>query len=331
MLNSGRSSATNPTPAPTSVILEKVASASPAAHLPRIPPVRHWTRRLRWFWLVLRRAAVTFFVNGNLGRAKAAAYSAFTALFPLLTTTATILVYADANRVQRTLAGLLAEVLPPGTETFVAVAPIGRGDPPIGLLASMVLVSLWAGSGVMMTLLEGFQLAYRTPGARGFLHQRLIAVFLVLASGLPVMIASSLLVVGPQVEEAALRAIGLVNTYGVELQDGVVAVGHVVRFLLTFSAIVLGASALYHFGPEHPDRSWRRVLPGALLASALWGVATAGFAWYVRNLANYSLLYGSIGTVIVLLVWMYLLSLVALYGCEYNAERTRRRAIKTAK
>jgi membrane protein len=52
--------------------------------------------------------------------------------------------------------------------------------------------------------------------------------------------------------------------------------------------------------------------------------ATTGFAWYVRNIANYSVLYGSIGAVIALLVWMYLLSVIALVGCEYNAVRERR-------
>ena len=61
----------------------------------------------------------------------------------------------------------------------------------------------------------------------------------------------------------------------------------------------------------------------ALLATFLWWLTTTGFAWYVRNIANYNVLYGSVGAVIALLVWMYLLSVIALLGCEYNAQRDR--------
>jgi membrane protein len=67
----------------------------------------------------------------------------------------------------------------------------------------------------------------------------------------------------------------------------------------------------------------RVVWPGAFLATALWLLATSAFAWYVRNIANYNVLYGSIAAVIALLVWMYLLALIALLGCEYNAVRER--------
>ena len=66
-----------------------------------------------------------------------------------------------------------------------------------------------------------------------------------------------------------------------------------------------------------------RVWPGALVATVLWLIATAGFGWYVRRLANYSLFYGSVGTVVVLLIWLYLIACISLIGCEFNAERER--------
>jgi membrane protein len=59
------------------------------------------------------------------------------------------------------------------------------------------------------------------------------------------------------------------------------------------------------------------------VAAVLWFAATSAFGWYVRNLARYNVLYGSIATAIALLVWMYLLALIALFGCEFNAERER--------
>ena len=63
--------------------------------------------------------------------------------------------------------------------------------------------------------------------------------------------------------------------------------------------------------------------PGAVLATVFWMLATLGFAWYVRNIARYNVMYGSIGAGIALLVWMYLIALSALIGCEFNAERER--------
>jgi membrane protein len=79
---------------------------------------------------------------------------------------------------------------------------------------------------------------------------------------------------------------------------------------------------MYYTGPNRAMR-FASVWPGAMLATILWLLATSVFALYVRHIANYNVLYGSIGAVIALLVWMYLLAVIALFGCEYNAVRER--------
>src|SRR5207244_4111880 len=101
---------------------------------------------------------------------------------------------------------------------------------------------------------------------------------------------------------------------------------------LALGAIVFGTSLLYQIGPNRPVR-FRNVWPGAIVATVLWFAATAGFSWYVRNIANYNVLYGSIAAAIALLVWMYLLSVIVFTGCEFNVVRERVRAIerRTAK
>ena len=96
------------------------------------------------------------------------------------------------------------------------------------------------------------------------------------------------------------------------------------RYLVALVATVFVTALLYWIGPNRPIR-FRAVWPGAFLATVLWLAATSGFAWYVRNIANYNVLYGSIGAVVALLVWMYLLSAIALIGCEFNAARDRSR------
>ena len=83
---------------------------------------------------------------------------------------------------------------------------------------------------------------------------------------------------------------------------------------------------LYRFGPYRRQR-WRYVWPGAILAAVLWLLATSGFAWYVRHIAHYNVMYGSVGAGIALLVWMYLLAATALIDCEFNAEFERASAV----
>ena len=106
-----------------------------------------------------------------------------------------------------------------------------------------------------------------------------------------------------------------------DIRAGVIFAFIFLRYFAALSAIVLVTAALYWIGPNRPLKLVH-VWPGAFLATVLWLIATSAFAWYVRNIANYNV-YGSIGAVIALVIWMYLLALIALLGCEYNAARER--------
>ena len=68
---------------------------------------------------------------------------------------------------------------------------------------------------------------------------------------------------------------------------------------------------------------FQSVLPGAMLATFLWLITTLAFAWYIRHVADYNVLYGSVGAGLALLVWMYVLAVITLFGCEFNAVRER--------
>ena len=96
--------------------------------------------------------------------------------------------------------------------------------------------------------------------------------------------------------------------------------------LLALGGLVVATILLYIIGPNCRVRL-RDVWPGALVAAGLWFLATIGFGWYVRNIANYNVLYGSIAAAIALLGWMYLLNVIALVGCEFNVAWKELRAI----
>ncbi|MBV9611917.1 MAG: YihY/virulence factor BrkB family protein [Acidobacteriaceae bacterium] len=281
----------------------------------------------RNFWLV-RRAFVAAYEDNCFGIAKGAAYSLFLSLFPVLTTLTSILILANAQSVVHLMASFVRQVVPPGTEEIVLSRLRERGARPISLPVLAVVLSLWAGSGAMISLMEGFQAAFRIPSGRPFLKQRAMAVFLVLIAAFPAVGASLLIIFGDRGERAFIHWIGVAD-----ISAPVEIAWRLARLILAFCTTTFVTGLLYYFGPNYrpePERiqklsgsRFMRVWPGAFLATVLWLIATAGFAWYVAHLANYNIFYGSIGTVIVLLIWLYLIACIALVGCEFNAERER--------
>ncbi len=142
-------------------------------------------------------------------------------------------------------------------------------------------------------------------------------MWLVLASVLPMIGTSSLLIFGDKIQTTILTWLGVLDV-GETLRGGFLVLSNSLRYLLSFFAIWLVTAMLYYFGPD--AGRGRAIWPGALLGGVLWLTITAFFGWWVRNIANYNVLYGSIGAVIALCVWMWLLSLVTMIGNEFNVQ-----------
>jgi membrane protein len=223
--------------------------------------------------------------------------------------------------VQTYVAEFLAQVLPPGTEDVVAQQFTSRGQRPTALLVVALILSLWAASSVIKSLIDGFNAAYRVPRNRSVLGHIGIGVMLVIFAGIPLVGASALVLFGSQIEQWVLD-LRNVDSILNPLAPWWVLFWRFVRYLVAFSAIVSLTGILYYYGPYRKQR-WSAVWPGAVLATLLWMLATAGFGWYVGKFAHYNVLYGSVGTSIALLSWMYILAAIALIGCEFNAEAER--------
>ncbi|HUI81300.1 MAG TPA: YihY/virulence factor BrkB family protein [Bryobacteraceae bacterium] len=271
-------------------------------------------RTLLW---LLRRTLLAAFDDGCFSIAKGAAYSALLSFFPVLTSAAAILVQTRAQFVSNILQGFLSEVVPPDSQDLVVQQFRNTGARPAALLVTAVVISLWAASGVIKSLIEGFQAIYRVPRSRGFLRHNSVAIALLLLAVVPLLAASLLILFGGEVERVVLNWMK-VDPYLNPLAWGWTFFSRLTRYALAFGTTVLVTSLLYYFGPYRQQR-WRFVWPGATLATILWLIATSGFGWYVRHVANYNVVYGSIGAGIALLVWSYLLAAIALIGCEFNA------------
>ena len=95
------------------------------------------------------------------------------------------------------------------------------------------------------------------------------------------------------------------------------------RWPLMLGLLILGLAVIYRFGPSKNDPAWQWISPGALLAAAGLMIASAGFSFYVSNFANYNETYGSLGAVIVMMMWLWIGSIVVLTGAELNSEVER--------
>jgi membrane protein len=278
-------------------------------------------RILRNLPYLLRRTLFASFNDGLFTIAKGAAYSSLLSFFPVLASVTTIFVQVRADYVEQNLALFLEQIVPPGTQEVVMQQFRFRGQRPVALLIVALLLSLWAASSVIKSLIDGFNAAYRVPRNRSIPGHAGVGLMLVFLSIIPMVGASSLILFGGSVQTAVLRMIRfdpLLSPFASYWE----VFSRVMRYIVAFSATATLTASLYFYGP-YRKQLWSRVWPGAILATILWLLATVVFAWYVRNITNYNVLYGSVGTSIALLVWMYLLAAIALFGCEFNAEYER--------
>ena len=180
------------------------------------------------------------------------------------------------------------------------------------LLVIIALLSLWLASGVMISWMEGFRRCYELPKIWGLVKERLIALSLVILAGVPLSCATILVAFGNRIETRILFHIGH------EFSPYIYLMWMFIRWLIAICTSVAVIALIYHNAVPR-TQPWHSVLPGAGLATCMWFVVTMAFGFYLQHYADYSVIYGSLGAAIALLVWMYLISLVILIGAEFNA------------
>jgi membrane protein len=264
------------------------------------------------FLRLLRLAFWRAFQHDAFAVAKASAYSSILTFFPALLVVGAVL--ATSHRTAgalREISYALSRILPAGSGTALAYLR-GSTQRSVGLLVSASLLTLWTGSGVMVSWMEGFRNAYQLPKIWGLLKERMIAFSLVILAGTPLSFATMLVAFGSRIETTILFRMGH------EFGPYILLMWTVIRWIIATLTSIAVIALIYHNAVPR-TQPWHSVLPGAFLATVLWFVSTALFGWYLQAYADYSLIYGSLGVGIALLVWMYMISLVILVGAEFNA------------
>ena len=224
--------------------------ASPSLYLERPGPVQR-------FWGLFRQASIAAFEDNCFGIAKGAAYSSLLAFFPVLASLAAIFASVNAGAVARVFSRLLFQVIPPGTEDLVRSQFTARSQRSGWLILLATLLSVWAASGAMMTLMEGFQAAYRLPSGRPFLKQRGVAILLVFIAAVPAVGSSALIVFGARIEQWMLATLGLAPEE--DLRISVVLAFGLLRYVVALGATVLVTGLMYYTGPNRPMKFSQRL------------------------------------------------------------------------
>jgi len=264
------------------------------------------------FWRLFRLSIWRAFEHDAFGTAKASAYSSLFTFFPALLVLGSVLATLHRGEVyNREISYALGTILPAGSSTVLAYLR-GSANRPVGLLISTSLLTVWSASGVIISWMDGFRRAYQLPKTWGLVQERLIAISLVLMAGLPLTFATILVAFGSRIETRILFHIGH------EFGPLILLLWGAIRWGIAIMTSIAVIQLIYHNAVPH-TQPWHSVLPGAVLATAMWLISTALFGWYLQHYADYSVIYGSLGLGIALLVWMYLISLVVLIGAEFNA------------
>ena len=178
-------------------------------------------------------------------------------------------------------------------------------------VAGGVVVSLWSASSAVKTLMEALNVAYNEKEKRGFLERTALALALTLASIVAAIVALALIV-------------------GLPAVIGFLGLGHALEQLTRWAAwpiIALlawaGIAVMYRYGPSREQPKWQWLSWGAGIALALWLAGSALFSWYVTSFGNYNKTYGSVGAVVILLMWFLLSAYAVLIGAELNAQLER--------
>jgi membrane protein len=272
-----------------------------------------WMGMLRRF-RHLREAMLRSLAHDVFGTAKAAAYSAILCVFPaLLVLTAVLAMAPGSNSLRGEIRSALDEVLPADAMSLAQAYLQNQHQRSIQVLITAVLISTFAGMGVMLSLMEGFLRAYQLDRhAWKFWKQRVLAILLIPSCLVPMGCATLFVIFGHQIE------MWMIENANHDLRSYVLVFWMIVRWAIAIVTCVTVLTVIYHFGTPHPN-SWRWVVPGALVATVLWFLATLLFGWYVTRFADYSLVYGSLGAGIATLVWLYITSVAVLLGGEFNA------------
>ena len=249
------------------------------------------------------------------GRAAQLAYYFLLALFPLLLFLTTLLGYLaeQGTELRENLLNYLATVVPGTASTLIydTVKEISEGAGG-GKLSFGILATLWAASNGMGAISESLNVAYNVKEARPWWKARLVAIGLTIALAVLIISALILVLYGHNIAEAIAGKFGLGDLFTITWK--------IVQWPIVLFFVLLGFALIYYLAPDIKEARWEWITPGSVAGVTLWLLVSFAFRLYLEHFDTYSKTYGSLGAVIVLMLWFYFTGAAILIGGEINSE-----------
>lgn len=267
----------------------------------------------------LKRTLTEFQEDNLTDWAAALTYYGLLSLFPALIAMFSLIgIFGDPKTTTDTLTEIITELGPASAaETFEGpIYSIVNNQSAAGFAFVFGLgAALWSASGYVGAFTRASNIIYETPEGRPFWKLRPLQIAVTLALiVMMALLAVGLVLTGPVVEAIA-GPVGLSGT--------AVDVWNVAKWPVMAAIFVLMVDVLYYTTPNVKLRGFKWVTPGAVLALVVWAIASVLFAFYVASFGSYDKTYGTLGGLVVLLLWFWITNLAILFGHQMNAERER--------
>jgi membrane protein len=270
-------------------------------------------------WLTAFKRSFSSFIKDDCsGLAQQVAYSSLLAFFPAMAFLVGALglfnLFDDLKR-------LLDPIAPNGVIGFISgLQRDSRGGTPAAAFLIGLFGAVWAASGAMASVIKAMNKAYELQETRPFWKVRVVAILLVVLSGITTAGIFLLIVVGGALGNAIAKKAGLHGAFD--------WIWGIARWPVAFCAILLFFGLVYYLAPNKERRSWKWITPGAIVGGLLWLLLSGLFALYVNFAGNYTRTYGALASGVILLLWLNYSAFALLFGAELNAELDRH--IRTA-
>ena len=252
-------------------------------------------------------------------RAASISYSVFLAIFPFLIFLFTIIPFIPIDNFQQSLLGIIKDFMPSMAyesvrETIIDIVTRPRSS----LLILNLILTLYFSTNGVNSLIEAFNNTYHALETRSSIKQYLVSLAIVLINSFLLIIAIGLITFGSTLFAWILPA---------SIQNSMIVVTllQILRWLVILGLLLMAISLIYYLAPVR-QKSFRFFSAGSMLATFLIVITTLGFNFYVDNFSSYNVLYGSLGTLMIVLVWIYINAISLIVGFELNASiRTARK------
>ncbi|NVN95046.1 MAG: YihY/virulence factor BrkB family protein [Bacteroidetes bacterium] len=245
-------------------------------------------------------------------RASSLSFNFFLALFPAIIFFFTLIPYLPISNFQTTLFEILQTFLPTNAfETVKSTISDIITNKRSGLLSVGFIMTLYFATNGVNAIIDAFNQTYHTVESRSWIRQRLISIFLVVILSVLLIISISLITFGSFILKYLVNHSVLKSQLTIYL----LLAG---KWIVLLAMLFFSVSFLYYFAPAK-KKTFRFISAGSTLATFLILIITLGFNYYVANFSKYNALYGSIGTLIIILMWIYFNAIILLIGFELNA------------